>query len=400
MKKKRLVGIIVILILCIVSTGIFCYIKLSKRTDNSPIKNNILTEKALATREKRLQKAHGEEWKIHSEIHIKETDNFVFSAAYSPEWIGIKIFPRKNKFTKEKLTEPFFSTEADHISQDFRFDGTYYKLFWINRPDVDYAEITYTVDGKELEPIQYDAKKIFYSKTPTGDYSYKLVYYDVNGNAYPDIPNSELKSLNLRVMIDGKIYCSTGKISIKKHEGKPDGKITSAVSKNQIPTKNNQSNFGFVGMYGNDHNYYRIYDNTVDIFMDENWITFKTPWNIELSAKNITPEGADLIFTHSGQKKGDDFNFHTKGNYWIEQKTETGWTKLPLSAETIWNDEEVYFIFENDSITIPVDWEYLYGKLSPGKYRIGKEIIWKEYNAFEDVEYLMRTYYAEFEIQE
>lgn len=253
--KGKLIGVITILVLCISAC------------------TSMDKESAMKIREERIQKAHGEDWKVHSETQIGE---FVFSAAYSQEEIGIKVFPpSENKDGRPTLATPFYFTEANCISQEFRYDGIYYYLFWTNRSDVDYAEITYTVDGEKQEPIRYDAKEIFYSQVPCGDYSYEMIYYDTNGNAITDIPHTKIDYLNQRVMIDGKIYESTGKISDKKHNATADGKISSSVFFKESPVKDDQSNFGVKGMYGEEHHYYIIDDNTVEIFMDENWVIFE-----------------------------------------------------------------------------------------------------------------------------
>ena len=72
------------------------------------------------------------------------------------------------------------------------------------------------------------------------------------------------------VMVDGKLYYDTGKEStISGRCGVMDGEITSTVDGSEIPTKDNQSNFGtgFEYQYGA--------DNTIEIFMNEKWIVFE-----------------------------------------------------------------------------------------------------------------------------
>lgn len=72
------------------------------------------------------------------------------------------------------------------------------------------------------------------------------------------------------VMVDGKLYYDTGKEStISGRCGVMDGEITSSVDGSEIPTKDNQSNFGtgFEYQYGA--------DNTIEIFMNEKWIVFE-----------------------------------------------------------------------------------------------------------------------------
>ena len=68
----------------------------------------------------------------------------------------------------------------------------------------------------------------------------------------------------------GKLYYDTGKEStVSARCGVMDGEITSTVDGSEIPTKDNQSNFGtgFEYQYGA--------DNTIEIFMNEKWIVFE-----------------------------------------------------------------------------------------------------------------------------
>ena len=63
---------------------------------------------------------------------------------------------------------------------------TWYDLFWANKPDLDYAEITYTVDGQAVNTMTINAQdnKILCTEAP--DESYKVQYYfvDKSGTRY------------------------------------------------------------------------------------------------------------------------------------------------------------------------------------------------------------------------
>lgn len=72
------------------------------------------------------------------------------------------------------------------------------------------------------------------------------------------------------VMVNNKLYYDTGKEStLDGRCGVMDGKITSTVDGSEIPTQNDQSNFGtgFEYQYGS--------DDTIEIFMNEKWIVFE-----------------------------------------------------------------------------------------------------------------------------
>ena len=59
-----------------------------------------------------------------------------------------------------------------------------------------------------------------------------------------------------------------------------------------------------------------------------------------------------------------------------------------------WNDI-AWIIPMNDTIELEVNWEWLYGKLPVGKYRIGKSIT----DFRESGDYDTATYFVEFEIE-
>ena len=78
------------------------------------------------------------------------------------------------------------------------------------------------------------------------------------------------KDLIPMVMINKVIYIDTGKESIAEREDSLfDGEITSTVKQSQIPTENNQSNFGtgYGYQYGTEE--------TIEIYINGKWWVFK-----------------------------------------------------------------------------------------------------------------------------
>lgn len=72
------------------------------------------------------------------------------------------------------------------------------------------------------------------------------------------------------VMVRGKLYYDTGKEStISGRCGVMDGKITSHVAFNEIPSIDNQSNFE------GDYSYQFVGNDEIDLFIDKQWIVFK-----------------------------------------------------------------------------------------------------------------------------
>lgn len=117
-------------------------------------------------------------------------------------------------------------------------------------------------------------------------------------------------------------------------------------------------------------------------------------WGITLTAENVTPTSATIKCTQSGGEPTEELQ--TGSRYILETWTQDyGWQEVPCDAEVYWT-EEVWLIPKDRVTEWEVNWEWLYGKLSEGKYRIGKEI-----TDFRDTgDYDTAIYYAEFEIAE
>lgn len=113
---------------------------------------------------------------------------------------------------------------------------------------------------------------------------------------------------------------------------------------------------------------------------------------ITLTAENITPTGMTLKCSQSGGAATEEL--YTGSRYMIESWTQKdGWKEVDYAAEICW--DEVAWIVPLDSATEwKVDWEWLYGELPAGKYRIGKEFT----GSTENEESYSAVYYAEFEI--
>ena len=125
------------------------------------------------------------------------------------------------------------------------------------------------------------------------------------------------------------------------------------------------------------------------------FMIFEETWGITLSAENITPVGLTIKCTQSaGEPTGE---LQTGSWYIIENWTkENGWKEMPYVIEGVGWTSEAWIIPINDTCEWEVNWEWLYGTLPKGKYRIGKQI-----DDFRDSgNYDTSTYHVEFEITE
>lgn len=97
-------------------------------------------------------------------------------------------------------------------------------------------------------------------------------------------------------------------------------------------------------------------------------------WGLTLSAEHVTPTGLILKIEQFGGTPTGSLEYGppyfletTAGDEWQEVKTKTG---EPLA----WNMPS-YRIARNDITEEYIDWEYGYGELTPGFYRLKKTIM-------------------------
>ena len=172
------------------------------------------------------------------------------------------------------------------------------------------------------------------------------------------------------VMRDGKLYVETGETNSMLRCGMMDGKITSTTD-GETPTEDGQSNFGAdIGyQYGT-----RV--NRIEIFLDDQWRVFAYNENnlegVTMSVSDVTADGCTVVFQNGSKEE------LTFGEGYILER---------LDAETLeWRP--VYIVLEGeyvfDLIGYPVaagesrdwevNWNWLYGSLEPGTYRIVKNV--------------------------
>lgn len=117
------------------------------------------------------------------------------------------------------------------------------------------------------------------------------------------------------------------------------------------------------------------------------------PMGITLRAESVTPTGMILVCMQVGD--GPTGELQTGSWFALQQKDEQGeWVDVPVLLEDVAFTDEAYMIYTNGATEWEVNWEYLYGELPAGEYRIAKKI-----NDFRGTgDYDTYTYYAEFTI--
>lgn len=118
----------------------------------------------------------------------------------------------------------------------------------------------------------------------------------------------------------------------------------------------------------------------------------KVDFGITLSVASVTKTGLTVIFDQKDGNVTDEIN---TGSYYVLETHKDGkWVELDykdgLDAENIGWNSIAYIIKSNDKTEFNVNWDWLYGELEEGKYRIGKEVTSKD---------ITEMFYAEFVIE-
>lgn len=116
-------------------------------------------------------------------------------------------------------------------------------------------------------------------------------------------------------------------------------------------------------------------------------------WGITLTAENVTGGGLTLRCTQSGgQAEGE---LSTGSWYELHRRSGGNWVRVEYDGpENVGWDDVAWLIPMEGSASWEVDWQWLYGSLAPGEYRIAKEIM----NFHGPGDYSTAIFYAEFHI--
>lgn len=110
-------------------------------------------------------------------------------------------------------------------------------------------------------------------------------------------------------------------------------------------------------------------------YMPPEFMEFVETWGITLTLEDVSAEGGVIKCTQSGGEPTGELQ--TGSWYIVEEWTkENGWREVPyvIDGEIGWTSE-AWMISKENTCEWEVNWEWLYGALQAGKYRIGKEIM-------------------------
>ena len=185
-------------------------------------------------------------YKPKTSLEEKITEMYRFAEQNSPATVTFQAVVLESSDTSI-LAEPVEGSLESDSSDQFRIP----KEEGIKLQAGDVIEIEY--DGSILESYPAQLGEV---------YQITLIEQAKADSMWDKIP---------MVRVKDKLYYDTGREStVEGRCGNMDGQITSTVDGSEIPTENDQSNFGsgFGYQYGSEAN-------TIEIFMNDKWIVFE-----------------------------------------------------------------------------------------------------------------------------
>ena len=96
-------------------------------------------------------------------------------------------------------------------------------------------------------------------------------------------------------------------------------------------------------------------------------------WGLSLRVRDVTKTGATLVFEQFGGNPTGDLQ--TGAWFSLEKNINDEWVALtPKAEDVLWNMVAMQ-IHKNEITEQPFTWEFLYGELESGYYRISKEVM-------------------------
>ncbi|MCH5193620.1 MAG: hypothetical protein J1F11_06640 [Oscillospiraceae bacterium] len=127
---------------------------------------------------------------------------------------------------------------------------------------------------------------------------------------------------------------------------------------------------------------------------DKNGVVLPDKWGLTITVKDVTSTGCTVVFTQSGGNPTGELN--SGSPFTLERYENDQWTEaelLPQEYITAWTDE-AWIISNDSSVEFSHEWEWLYGELPAGKYRISKKVHdWRAPGDYDE-----KVYYAYFDI--
>ena len=207
------------------------------------------------------------------------------------------------------------------------------------------------------------------SNIKDGD-SIEVTYEGGIRESYPmQITATEINLINnapirKAIMIRGELYYNTEEEITFARCGVMDGKVESTVGEDQLPTQDNQSNFG------KGYEYQYTSERSVDVIMDNKWIRFSKDVDIveglNMEVLEYSNEHIKLNIINNTE---NDLNYGE--SYAIEIFNGVTWNRLKHTDDVAFI-EIAYSLDSGKTNLWETNIKFIYGKLENGKYRIVK----------------------------
>lgn len=92
--------------------------------------------------------------------------------------------------------------------------------------------------------------------------------------------------------------------------------------------------------------------------------------SMDIEEGTVTPVGLTVIFNNITDKE-----YIFGQHYLLETKIDGDWYELPTIIDNYGFEDIAFILSPDDQAEWSTDWEWLYGSLEPGEYRIIKDII-------------------------
>ena len=147
------------------------------------------------------------------------------------------------------------------------------------------------------------------------------------------------------------LLCGCGE-AVSADEAEKDPVGTAAVSENGLPREEPASLIGFGRTDASE--------------------AYEDPWGVKLTVRDVTPEGLTLECRCEDAASAVTGTLQTGTEYTLERLEEGVWQPVEYSITDFGWDDVAYLIPTGETTLWEIDWQWLYGTLTAGTYRIGK----------------------------
>lgn len=96
-------------------------------------------------------------------------------------------------------------------------------------------------------------------------------------------------------------------------------------------------------------------------------------WGLTLAVRDATPTGATLVWEQSGGSPTGELE--TGSDFSLERLQDGEWVAVPYAASNIAWTAEAYLVPMEKVVETEMNWEWVYGALPAGEYRLCKRFM-------------------------